>query len=103
MKRLIAIMALSLAPSMLPALTLSEDELIQLAIDRKTCGDMSPASAKYDPPGSTRITVVCEEVTGFVPAFGAAGVGAGAAAAAAGLALAAAGGGGTTVSTPSTN
>lgn len=84
------------------AAEMSKEQLLQLAIDRKTCGEAQPTDAYYDPPGGKVVKVVCGEPTaGFIPAVGAVGALGAAGAAVAGLALVASAAGGG--STPSTN
>lgn len=79
---------------------LTEDQLIALAVERKTCGELFPVAASYT--DDNRVAVTCsEEAEGFVP-LAAAGLGlggAGIAAAGLGLAALAAGGGGSTPDT----
>lgn len=83
---------------------LTEDQLIELAINNKVCGDRQVVAAQYDAVDPNRVAVTCgEDAEGFVPL--AAGLGLGGAGAAAGLVLVAvaAGGGGSTPSTNGTN
>lgn len=91
-----------ISPAM--AQQLSKEQLLQLAVERGTCGaELVPVDAVYR--DASTITVTCGEATGFIPVAAGLGAAGGAAAAAAGLALLAAGGGGSnsTVTTPSTN
>ena len=84
------------------AAEMSKEQLLQLAIDRKTCGEAQPRDAYYDPPGGNVVKVVCDEPTAaFIPSVGALGAVGAAGAAVAGIALVASAGGGG--STPSTN
>ncbi|HRK42792.1 MAG TPA: hypothetical protein PLH11_07115 [Gemmobacter sp.] len=84
------------------AADMNKDQLLQLATDRKTCGEAQPVDAYYDPPGGKVVKVVCsEKAAGFIPAVGGLGALGAGGAAVAGLALVASAAGGG--STPSTN
>ena len=101
-----ALLTLAIACVITPVIgaELSKAQLVQLAVDQKTCGAAQPKDAFYDPPGGKTVKVICDDsAAGFIPAVGVlGGVGVGAAAgAAASLALGASAGG--AGSTPSTN
>ena len=82
--------ACAMAPMTVAAATMTEAEIIALAVEKGTCGDLQPISAKLDANGAA--TVQCAEAEGFVPLLG--GLGAGAGAVAAGMAALALGVGG---------
>ncbi len=76
---------------------MTEDQLIQLATERGTCGDRAVLSARYVNETENRVMVTCDDAEGYVPL--AAGLGAGGTGAAVGLVLLvaiAAGAGGST-------
>lgn len=102
MKSALLSLAIACVATSSAAAEMSKAQLLQLAIDQKTCGEAQPRDAYYDPPGSKTVKVVCgEPVAAFIPSVGALGAVGAAGAAVAGIALVASAAGGG--STPSTN
>lgn len=94
-----ALMAAAL-PVAVQAQQLTAEQLIQLATERGTCGDLVPVAARYE---GGRAIVSCGAAPGTTPPVGMAGAG-GLGATAAGMAVFAGlvGGGGSTSTTPTT-